>query len=706
MKINRLLIFTLALATALSSANGNLRSIEDINSFIKEAKPSRTSFKITGNVLSVSLLPEANEIILLSDSGIRMQFYRSLGLSLPSPGDKISANGITKITNNHESYNRIDSFKVVERNALPEPIVVKLSETSTEDHHLQTITTAGTVIDAFPDEIDRRYTILLLKDKNKVVPVSLLRETFGDRSDLVDATIRVTGIYRRSVCGVRKFSWPSITPRFKKDIEILTPPPKDIFEAPTLENRPYLTSEEIIHMSKRSIAGEVLATWSGEWVMLRVEDSRIVKLKLAHGETLPPCGSTILAVGQPETDLFHINLTAARWKNATLQRKSKIVETPKSSDEVFWNKNDCISIKGEAYGELITAEGIVRTLPQPDSKECRFIIDTENSSLYIDASSCKDIISKLQIGSTVQVTGRCILLTNAGARDYSSAKIDGVAIVIRNPNDIVILKHPSWWTLRKLTIVISLLLAFLVGIYIWNRILRNLATRRGRELYREQVAHAIAEFKTDERTRLAVELHDFLSQTLAGIACHLAVGAEALDSNPTAAKKFLATARKMLNSCRSELKQCLFDLRSNTLEEPDFSTAIRNTLEQIDSCANVQIKFDVPRRILKDTSAHAILSIIRELTGNAIRHGNATEIKISGRINESEIIFSVADNGSGFDPLNCDGPTKGHFGLEGIRNRLEKLNGVLTIKSSADTGTIASVSIPLPSAKSQESKKQ
>lgn len=140
-------------------------------------------------------------------------------------------------------------------------------------------------------------------------------------------------------------------------------------------------------MSKRSIAGEVLATWSGEWVMLRVEDSRIVKLKLAHGESLPPCGSAILAVGQPETDLFHINLTAARWKKATLQRKSKIVETPKSSDEVFWNRNDCISIKGEAYGELITAEGIVRTLPQPDSKECRFIIDTENSSLYIDASS-------------------------------------------------------------------------------------------------------------------------------------------------------------------------------------------------------------------------------------------------------------------------------------------------------------------------------
>ena len=697
------LSLVLTFVFAVVADEQELHSFAEINAFIEDATPRSASFELTGKVLSSSPLPETREIILSDSSGERLQLFRLLKLSQPQPGDTIMAFGIANISKNHEPYICMNDFKVIEHGPAPEPLAIRLSEMNASAHHLALVRTEGVVIDTFPDEIDRRYMILLLKDEKVVVPVPIARDAFGDSGDLVDATIRVTGIYRRTVSSVRKFAWPNITPRSPKDIEVIAPPPKDPFSAPPIEKRLYLTSEEIAQMSKRSVVGEVLATWAGDRAMLRTEDGQIVNIKLAHGEALPKCGETIVAAGQPETDLFRINLTAVRWKTAANAPRTTTEERAASVSTAFWDNNGLKSINGQIHGALLRVRGIVRTLPATDNtNDLRFTLDTGDMSFSVDVTSNREIIDTLQIGCTVQVIGRCILLTDAGRQNYGSAKIKGLALIVRSPADVVVLSRPPWWTMTRLTIVISLLLAALVGVYIWNRVLQNLVNRRGRELYREQVAHAVAEFKTDERTRLAVELHDSLSQALSGVACHMTVGAEAFDTDPETAKHYLATARKMLNSCRTELRQCLFDLRSDTLEEQDFSTAIRKTLGQLETSASIAIRFNVPRQRLKDTTAHAILAIVRELTGNAIRHGDATEVKIAGCIEPGRILFSVKDNGCGFDPEKCDGPIQGHFGLEGIRNRLEKLDGTFTIDSTPGDGTKATISIPLPSSQRQE----
>jgi signal transduction histidine kinase len=699
------ILLAFAIIPVVLPAEETLRSIAEINAFTEDATPRKVPFELTGKVVGTFDLPMTGEIVLADDSDMRMPFYRALDLSRPEPGDTIEARGVANMSDNHEPYVLLDDFKVLEHGPRPEPFSVRLSELNAREHHLATVRTEGTVIDAFPDEVDLRYMILLLEDSGAVVPVSLPRDLFGDRRDLVDARIRVTGVYHRNVEGVRKHSWPNIAPRTPEDIEVLAPPPKDPFSAPPLENRLYLTSDEIARMSKRTVSGEVLATWAGDRAMLRTGDGRIVNLTLAHGVSLPLCGETVVAVGRPETDLFRINLAAVRWKVAPRQLPPAADEKAVDPATAFWDGQGRHSINGHIHGTLLSARGIVRTLPSADDPNLRFVLDAGDASITVDATSNPAAVEGLRIGSEIRATGRCMLLTDPEQHAYGSAKVRGVAIVLRSPADLVVLRRPSWWTSGRLMAVIAVMLAVIAGGLVWNRALRNLADRRGRELYREQVAHAVAEFKTDERTRLAVELHDSLSQALSGVACHLAVGAGTLEADPAAAGRCLATARKMLDACRTELRQCLFDLRSDTLEERDFSVAIRKTLDQIDGDADLEIRCDVPRQLLMDTTAHAILSILRELTGNAIRHGGATEVEVAGAVEPDRIVFSVRDNGGGFDPNDCNGPAQGHFGLEGIRNRLAKLNGTFTIESAPGAGTKAVVAIPLPAARAQENPK-
>ena len=72
-----------------------------------------------------------------------------------------------------------------------------------------------------------------------------------------------------------------------------------------------------------------------------------------------------------------------------------------------------------------------------------------------------------------------------------------------------------------------------------------------------------------------------------------------------------------------------------------------------------------------------------------------TEIRIAGASEGGRLLFSVKDNGCGFDPSRAPGMEQGHFGLQGISDRVESLDGTFTIESAAGEGTTAKVELPL-----------
>ena len=164
-----------------------------------------------------------------------------------------------------------------------------------------------------------------------------------------------------------------------------------------------------------------------------------------------------------------------------------------------------------------------------------------------------------------------------------------------------------------------------------------------------------------------------------------------------AAKRCLDLASRTIDSCRTELRNTLWDLRSAALDEPDMNEAIRKTLRQNLAGVNLSVRFNVPRDKFSDNTAHAILKIIRELAANAIRHGKPSSITIDGSLKDGILSFSVVDNGRGFDPDIAPGVSEGHFGLQGIAERLELVDGEMAIESAPGRGTKINVKLKMES---------
>ena len=336
-------------------------------------------------------------------------------------------------------------------------------------------------------------------------------------------------------------------------------------------------------------------------------------------------------------------------------------------------------------------KGLVRY--RMDAAEQRMLfVESEGHLVTVDLSACRPPADDVEIGSKVSVAGTYVVDAERIDSGDSVPKAHGFFIVPRSPADIAVLSRPPWWTPGRLLAVICLLAALAAAIAFWNVSLARRAERRGRELADERMVRMESELKAAERTHLAVELHDALSQTLSGVSLAVGAAADDLASGELGnLGRYISFASNAIDGCRTELKNCLWDLRSAALDESDMSEALRMTLQQNIADGRISVRFAVPRGRLTDTTAHDILRTVRELVANAIRHGRAGKVAVAGCMDGGAVVFSVSDDGCGFDPGECPGVAQGHFGLQGIRERLKRCNGEMRIESAPGKGTKVTV---------------
>ena len=591
---------------------------------------------------------------------------------------------------------QVRKVTVIGKRQVPPPVEATIPEVLRGKFDYRDVRVTGTVIDTMRDDIDPTFHFLILYDAGVTIAVVIQCNADSSLSleELRNSKVSATGICNPASGGSRRFHRHSI---FTTRDRILTLESSDaeIFDAKPIDMFNGMEPSEIATLpERRSVIGCVIATWHGNRAILRKADGDIIQLTLAHGQVQPPTGNWIRAVGFPETDLFTVNLSSALWQPEQARQQPDVKAIDVSSGTMRTGDDRHARFDAKFHGKLIRTTGSIRAL-QPDGYDgIQILLENGDSILLANLGTDHAKIRSLSVGTKVSITGICLLESENWRPNIPFPRVSGMTIVLRSSEDIKVLSTPPWWTPARLLIVIGALLLGIASIFIWNVALRRIVERRSKDLLKEQLARVESELKVDERTRLSVELHDTLSQNLLGASMEINTAEQIVTQED--ALLHLGIASKTLRASRDELRNCLWDLRSQALEEPDMNAAIRKTLEPYVCDVDLQVRFNVPREIFTDNTAHALMRIIRELVLNAIRHGHAKTVKIAGSRENGLLLFSVRDDGCGFDPSAVSGVGQGHFGLQGVRERLRLFKGSVRIDSSPGTGTYVSARLQLP----------
>ena len=553
----------------------------------------------------------------------------------------------------------------------------------------------GTLRSVHPDETNPDYLyFILLADDQLVYCATRNRNGIMDRlRQSVGRPLRATG-----VCEARLFSTRLQLGRnlqcLVSDVQFLSAT-TDPFEVPELEDLSHRQPSELASLGLRRLRGRLLAVRQNGQLLVRRADGTISNIERIAG-ALPACGEGIEAVGFPVSDFYHVNLSQARVRPCADDGLPMEPEPVGLSNQTIFRVSDGhIRVNPTLHGQLVRLRGEVRALPTDNSLQTMVLADAHGGILSVDVSQSPSILAHLVPGCQVELNAVSVLSLDDSGSHALFPVITGYTFVLRSADDLIVVSRPSWWTPARFWTLIAVLAGCIFAVLVWCLALSRLATRRARELVRREMQMVRTQLKVEERTQLSTDLHDAISQNLTGISLELRTLAMFTDQMPSDAQRHLDIARRTLGSCRRELRNVLRDLRTDALDRTTFSEALRTALQPHVGTAGLSIRFAVPRHRIADRQAHVILQIIRELVSNAVRHGEASGVKVAGTIDGRDLLFSVTDNGCGFDPRNRPGVREGHFGLTGISERIEAADGKLEIESSPGRGTHVVVRLPI-----------
>jgi signal transduction histidine kinase len=243
----------------------------------------------------------------------------------------------------------------------------------------------------------------------------------------------------------------------------------------------------------------------------------------------------------------------------------------------------------------------------------------------------------------------------------------------------------------------------------WNKALEEVVEERTHELtilYEQlqtkevmckRLLGKVLTTQEEERARLARELHDAIGQSLTAIILTTTSIESSLPTTFTDGKKKLANVRNIATQSLQDLRNLIFDLRPEILDDLGLALAVRSQVKKYLEPAGVQVQLRATG--LKDQLSaeveRAVFRVVQEAITNIARHAHASEASISLTKKDNRLIVRIEDNGLGFDCDSVRHWQRQAWGLQGMEERITLLGGEFYIGSKPGNGTLVLAEIPL-----------
>jgi PAS domain S-box-containing protein len=210
---------------------------------------------------------------------------------------------------------------------------------------------------------------------------------------------------------------------------------------------------------------------------------------------------------------------------------------------------------------------------------------------------------------------------------------------------------------------------------------------------RELQAQAAELAANRERAHLAQDLHDSVTQALFSMTLTTRAAEMLLARDPAAAAEKLGEMRELAQDALAEMRTLIFELRPGGLAEEGLVSALRKHVAAIQGRTGLPVVFEADEIGEVDPEAEeALYRICQEALHNVVKHAAARQVRIEVRQEGDCVGLHVTDDGTGFDPATAT--RGGQLGLAGMRARVERCGGRLTIESAPGTGTKLHVAVP------------
>jgi signal transduction histidine kinase len=543
--------------------------------------------------------------------------------------------------------------------------------------------------------------------QDRIFPVQVENWDGIDAADLVDATVKVEGIFAPSYNLRAEMVDLRIKIMGREDIEMMRPSSGDPFLSASVRLdrlQRYRYSQYGLDPHRKVTEGVVTFNAPNQFFFIQ-EGSTGVRIQAPSGT---------VQVGQHVQVAGFVNMTRmVASLNGAVVRSLPPAPMPEprvvTVEEILHPKRaHPTEVENDSDGRLIRLRGILRRLETGNDKgPWHLEVESDHQTFQVTLLQADQagaaVANAWKEGSELELTG-VAELAFALQPDRDTPAITDFRLWLRTPGDVHVLHSPPWWTSTRLAGALVAALLVLLAATGWIFALRRAVRLRTIRLEEVMRLHRDSELEyqaaIQERLRLAGDLHDGLQQMIAGATFRLEAAVDQLPDIPPEAQEELIAARRALLHTQSGLRDCLWGLRNLDEGPDDFTALLRHAVNSIEHWPGGSVAVDSqgePFELSRDVMGNLLL-LMQEAVGNAFRHGHAAFVHVELNYEPEGLEMHIDDDGLGFDPASALGTREGHFGLQGMRERMRRLGGFMEIISVPGQGTRVRVHIPRASA--------